>query len=215
MNSRVDGRQTAVDVIFVVAEAIAWYIILRVGATAMEQSYLAQVDDRVRTVAGATDVAAGRAADVLSMIRAAMAVEHGPSLLIVLAAAFGGFYLMRTLVLAGFDGALGAVILVASSVLALNALLHVALLGDASIWDASGIAALFGGSAGPVSAGDLGAFLDRPDLARPHGSTVTFMFAGMVALWVRFVIAGSRAYPRTMPLFLLLLLYRRSPVWTA
>lgn len=189
MNARVDSRQTVVDVLFIVAESIVWYIMLRVGATAMEQSYLTQIEDRVRQVSSTTDLAnSSRVTEVLGLIEGAFHAEYGPGLLIVLATAFGGFYLMRGLLAAGFDGVLGAVVLLAASVIGLNVLLHLALVGDARVWDPSGIADLFGGPQGSLS--DLGAFLQRPDLARPQGATVGFEFIALIMMWARFIVAA-------------------------
>ena len=190
MSDRIDSRQTAVDVFFITAEAIAWYIMLRVGATAMEQSYLTQVEDRVRQISSATELAnSSRATEVLTLIQGAFRTEYGPSLLIVLATAFGAFYLMRGLLVAGFDGVVGAVVLLAASVIGLNVLLHVALVGDARVWDPSGIADLFGGSRASLN-GDVSAFLQRPDVVRAQGSTVGFEFIALIVLWARFIVAA-------------------------
>ncbi|MFA7249934.1 MAG: DUF4129 domain-containing protein [Dehalococcoidia bacterium] len=186
-----DWKQASVDVLFVTAEAIAWYIILRVGATAFEQATLTQIDERIRRSATATDLAAGTpAAAALDLLQRAMHVEHGPGLWIVLATALGGFFLMRGLVRARFEGALGAVVLIAASVLALNVLLHVAVAGDLRIWDPGSIAATFADAGGSAGAVNLDAFVRRPDVTHPHGATVSFVFAFMVGMWVRFLLAG-------------------------
>ena len=121
MNAANDWKQTSVDVLFVAAEAIVWFVMARVIATGLEHAYLSQLQERIRLATSAVDVSdATRAADALVIVQRATALEHGPSLLIVLLTAFGAFALMRALTAAKFEGVLGAVVLLASSVVALK-----------------------------------------------------------------------------------------------
>ena len=191
MSGAIDWKQRVVDALFLAAESVAWYIVVRVGATALQQTDLNQLGYRVRLAEGAAEQSdGGRVADALNVIERALLVEHGPGLLLVLATAFGGFYLMRALVSARLDGVLGAAVLVAGSILALNVLLHLALAGDARVWDPAALALAFSNAPPPVDSRSVGEFLSNPDLARPHRATVTFVLMAMILMWSRFVIAG-------------------------
>lgn len=191
MNARTDWKQTSVDALFLAAEAVAWYIMLHVGATGLEQAYLSQLEDRIRLATTAADITdTSRAADALNLISRVTLVEHGPSILVVLATAFGGFYVMRVLLRARFEGVLGAVVLIASSILALNVLLHVALTGDLRVWDATSLAVFFTDSDGFAGRTNIEVFLRRPDLDRVHGSTISFLLVFMTVMWVRFILAA-------------------------
>lgn len=191
MSGQSDWKQRVVDALFLAAESVAWYIIVRVGATALEQVDLLQLEHRVRLATNAAERAdAGRAAEALLVIERALSVEHGPGLLVVLAMAFGGFYLMRVLVSARLDGVLGAAVLVAGSVLALNLLLHLAVVGDARVWDPAGLARAFSDAAPSVDSSNVEGFLSHPVLARTHRSTVSFTLMFTIVMWSRFVAAG-------------------------
>jgi len=190
MNATRDWKQDTVDALFVAAEAVAWYIVLRVAATAAEQALLTQMADRLRLALGAAEITdSGRAAEAVRAIERAVLTEHGPGILVVLAAAFGAFALMRALMHWKIEGALGAVVLIAGSVLALNVLMHVALAGDLRVWDPSSLAAVF-------DTNDLSertqmeTFVRRPVLSGPHASTATLMITGLIVLWLRFLAAA-------------------------
>ena len=89
-NPATDWKQTSVDAFFIAAEAVAWYIMVHVGATGLEQAFLSQLGDRVRIASNATDLAtASRASEAMVLIERATVVEHGPALLLVMATAFG------------------------------------------------------------------------------------------------------------------------------
>ena len=191
MNTTSDWKQTSVDVLFIAAEAVVWYILAHVIATALEHAYLSQLQDRIQITTAAIDVPdATRALEALNIVQRATAQEHGPSFFVVLATAFGGFTLMRGLMRAKFEGVLGAIVLLAASVIALNVLLHVALTGDLRVWDPRPIAALFTEPGDFGSRATLDAFVRRPDLDHPHGSTISFILAFMVVMWARFVAAA-------------------------
>ncbi len=191
MNTANDWKQSSVDFLYIAAEAVVWYIMSHVIATALEHAYLSQLEDRIRLATSAIDASeATRAGEALAVVQRATATEHGPGLLVVLATAFGGFYLMRLLTRAKFEGVLGAVVLLASSVIALNVLLHIALTGDLRVWDPTTIAALFTDPGDFAARTNLDAFVRRPDLAHAHGSTISFIFVFMVVMWGRFVSAG-------------------------
>ena len=180
--NRTDGRQSIVDALFIATEAIVWYVMLHVLTTAMQQSYLSQVEGRLGSTRGG--------ADIVSIVHTASNAEYGPSLLIVLATAFGGFALMRGLTYAGLDGALGAIVLLAASVVVLNVLLHIALVGDLRVWDPSGLTELFARPSNALSSVNLEALVRDANPTRPTSSIAAFEFMGMIVLWARFVVAG-------------------------
>ena len=180
--NRTDGRQSIVDALFIATEAIVWYVMLHVLTTAMQQSYLSQVEGRLGSPRGG--------ADILSIVHTASNAEYGPSLLIVLATAFGGFALMRGLTYAGLDGALGAIVLLAASVVVLNVLLHIALVGDLRVWDPSGLTELFARPSNALSSVNLEALVRDANPKRPTSSIAAFEFMGMIVLWARFIVAG-------------------------
>ncbi|MGE3855689.1 MAG: DUF4129 domain-containing protein [Dehalococcoidia bacterium] len=191
MNPANDWKQSSVDALFIAAEAVVWYILAHIAATALEQTYLSQLAERVRLATSAADPAdASRAGEALAIIERAATQEHGPSLLVVLAAAFGGFALMRGLMRLKFDGVLGAVVLLAASVLALNVLLHVGLTGDLRFWDPRGLMPLFEDPGDLAARSTLTAFVRDPGLDHPHGATVGFVAVFLMVLWGRFAAAA-------------------------
>jgi hypothetical protein len=191
MNTTQDWKQSSVDLLFIAAEALVWYIASHVIATALEHAYLSQLEDRIRIATSAIDAAdATRAGEALDVVQRAVATEHGPGLLVILATAYGAFFLMRGLMRAKFEGVFGGVVLIAASVLVLNVLLHVALTGDLRVWDPRPIAALFNEPGDFGARATLDGFVRRPDLAHPHGSTISFVFVFMIVMWGRFLAAA-------------------------
>ena len=185
-------RQRVLDALFVATEAVAWYLMLHVVATGLEQSFLKVIGERLSlSMSSLLPAEISRARDMLVEMERAATQEHGPPFLAVMAIAFGGFALMRVLMRYRFDGALGAVALIAGSVLGLNVLLHLALSGDLRIWDPAGLVT-FTSDPEQAFAGqvDLARFLARPELGRTHGMALGMMFFGLVAMWTRFVLAA-------------------------
>ncbi len=190
-----EWRQRAVDVLFVVTEAIAWYIMLHVVATGLEQSFLAVVRDRLALALSSMEPQdARRARDVISQLDVAALAEHGPAFLAVVATAAGGFMLMRVLLRYKFDGPLGAIALITASALGLNLLIHLGVSGDLRIWDPSGLLG-YANAPDQAFAGevDLAQFVANPNLGQPHGIGLGAVFIGMVLLWARFAILARSA----------------------
>lgn len=191
MNTTNDWKQGSLDVLFVAAEALVWYIVSHVMATALEQTQLTQLTERVSLATATAEGAnAALAADALAIIERAGTQEHGPSLFVVLAAAFGGFLLMRALMRLKFEGVLGAIVLLAASVLALNVLLHVTLAGDLRVWDPRGLVPAFAEPGDLSQRANLAAFVRDAGLDRPHGATISFIAVFLVVMWGRFAVAA-------------------------
>ncbi len=188
-------QRRATDGLYVLVEAIAWAMVLRVLATSFEREFLRNLGRDVRFLASSDEFESSEAAALVAA-QIAQAVESttaGPSVLLVVLAAFGGFYVTRALVQNRITGSLGALIALIASVFGLNLLLHVVLAGDVRIWDSSGLAT-FIDSPGARFSGMLGAieFVRDPDVGRPHGAALALTFVGMVAVWGRFMIAGRK-----------------------
>lgn len=189
-------QRRTTDGLYVLVEAIAWAMVLRVLATSFEREFLGNLASQLQFLARSEGFENPEAAAQLAaqVAQAAEGATAGPSVLLVALAAFGGFYVTRALVRSRITGSLGALVALIASVFGLNLLLHVALSGDVRIWDSSGVATFIDNS-GVGFSGALGAieFLRAPDLGRPHGAAMALSFMGMVAVWGRFMIAGRKA----------------------
>jgi len=187
-------RRPALEAIFIVAEAIAWFIGISLAATLVERSFVTSLADRIASApgpAGAGDAAAAEA--VIRELRAAEGVEAGAPLFVVIAAAVGGFLLMRYAPRMHLGSGLTSAVLVASTLLGVNALLHVAV-GDYRIWDASHLISLMGDASSQVASGvDIAAYVADPDIEGPHGAAVTVIFIGLILVWFRFMLAARSA----------------------
>lgn len=192
MNRAVAWRQNAMDVLFVATEAVAWFLALRVFASMLEQAFFSDLEQRLDSAIRAGQVANPARADaVLTMVRTAATEPHGPNLLLVLLVAFGAFYFIRQLDRWRLTGALGAIVLLMGSVVALNIALRIALVGDLRAWDVGGIVDFFA-NPDPYFAArlDLEAFIANPTLQGAHGGALAVTFAIIAAMWLRFLLAG-------------------------
>ncbi len=187
-------RRPALEAIFIVAEAIAWFIGISLLATLAERSFLTSLADRIAGssgTAGASDPVAAQA--VIRELRATAGVEVGAPLLVVIAAAAGGFLLMRYAPRMHLGPGLTSAVMVASTLLGVNVLLHLAI-GDYRLWDASRLLALVNDASSQVASGvDVAAFVANPDIEGPHGGAVSVMFFGLIVVWFRFMLAARSA----------------------
>ncbi len=184
-------RRPVLEGTFIVAEMIAWFMVLAVLATSVERAFLSEVERRLRTAAGARDLPnPEEALQVAGELARASAGDAGPSILVVLLAAAGGFGLMRLVQRVDFGPALGSVILVAGTILGINLLIHVSM-GSLQFWDASGAADFFANPDTHMAAGvDLRSFIRDPDVDRPHGGAIAVTFVGLMLVWFRFLVAA-------------------------
>lgn len=183
-------RRHALEVIYILAEGIAWFIAIAVLATMVERSFTEALADRIEGAlsTGFRDPAAAEV--VLADLRAVAGSDAGPMLPVVLGAAFGGFLLMRFVPRLDLGVGLSAAVLVAASLLGVNLLLHLAM-GDLRIWDASRLVLLLDDPSSQVADGvDLQAFVADPDIHGPHASALALTFMGLTAVWFRFMLAA-------------------------
>lgn len=183
-------RRPALEAVFIVTETIAWFIVIAVLATLTERAFVDTLADRLQAAIrpGAFDNL-GQAEAVLADLRAASGRDAGPPLVVVLLTAAGGFTLMRLVPRLELGRALGSVVLVAATILGVNVLLHLAM-GDLRVWDASRLAALIDPASQTASAVDLRAFVADPDVEGPHAGTIAVIFAGLILVWFRFMLAA-------------------------
>lgn len=185
-------RRPALEVIFIAAEGIAWFIVLAVLATLLERSFLDTVADRLQLDLGVAGMEQRATAErVLVDLRAAAeGRESGLSVLVVIAAAAGGFLLMRFVPRLDLGAGISSAVLVAATILGVNVLLHLAV-GDLRIWDASRLARLLNDPSSQIgSSVDLEAFVLDPDIEGPHAAALTVMFLGLIVVWFRFMLAA-------------------------
>jgi len=183
-------RRSALEVIYLATEGIAWFIVIAVIATLVERSFLEALAERLAIgVPGGFSDPAG-AEIVVTELRARAGAEGGPPLLVVLLGAAGGFALMRAVPRLDLGAGLGAVVLVAASILGVNVLMHLAM-GDLRFWDASRLVVMLQDPNSQVASGvDLEAFVADPDIEGPHAGAFTVTFVGLCLVWFRFMLAA-------------------------
>lgn len=181
-------QQPLVDYLFVVAEAVVWFMAISLLATWTERDLLAQVATRIQAELPPSP-------NTLLVLRdareAAESVVSGPPLVIVALAGMLAFGTMRVFRRLRLDGALGAAGMMVASIVALNVLLHVTFTRDVLVWQTGGAADFLNAPAAHFPRGmDLQAFVADPGLGRPHGGAIVFSFVGLLAMWTRFLVAG-------------------------
>jgi len=176
---------------FIVTEAIAWFVVIAVLATSVERSFLSEIEQRIRISITTREVAdATHAAVVADQVAAATAASAGPSVFLVLLAAFGGFALMRMVQRVDFGPALGSVILLAGTLVGVNVLIHL-YFGSLLFWDTSGIVGFIDNPDQYMASGvNLERFIASPELNRPHGSAIAVTFVGLMLTWFRFMVVA-------------------------
>ena len=173
--------------LFLLTEALAWFIVLRVFATAVERAgytgLAASLDLAVLRGAPIDRPAALEAAERLR--EAASGVSAGPPWWIVVAGTGAAFLLAHYVTRIGLPSGLAAVVGVLASLLGVNALVHVAIAGDLQVWSGGTISQFpFEGAPGAE------AYLADPSPDRAAGSARTTVVIGMVMLWLRFLWVG-------------------------
>ncbi|MEZ4502111.1 MAG: DUF4129 domain-containing protein [Dehalococcoidia bacterium] len=193
MNTRL--RLTA-EVLFLVTEALAWFVAMRAFATVLERSALRDLAAKIDLI-----VAQSQARDLVAAEEAARiarsaseSVVTGPPFWAILLAVFAAYFLSRGITRARI-GALGPVLGIAVSFLALNALFHLVLAGDLRVWDSSGLARFLDRPDSPLRAPpDPLLFIADPDPANVEGRSYMALIAALLVMWVRFLVAGRSAY---------------------
>ncbi|MGE3961077.1 MAG: DUF4129 domain-containing protein [Dehalococcoidia bacterium] len=185
-------RRAVLEGIYIAAEAIAWFLVIAVVASLIERSFLEALAQRLQLDLGVGEVADPTAAEaVLAQLEAATAsIRSGPPLLVVFAAAAGGFLLMRLVPRLDLGPGLSSAVLVAATLLGVNLLLHLAI-GDLRLWDPSGVVRLLDDPASQVASGvDLDAFVADPDIDGPHAGALGVTLLGLTLVWFRFMLAA-------------------------
>jgi len=184
-------RRPLLTGVFVTTEALAWFAVLAVLAGMTEQTFLDGLVDRLQAAVNSRQVAdLGRAEVMVAELRAAQGQGAGPGWYIVIAAAFGGFLLMRLTRRLDMGGAIGAVVLVAATLLGVNLLVHLSM-SNWQIWDASYITQVLSRPDAQVASRvDLDAFVASGQVRGPFGGVVGLTFVGLFATWFRFMLAA-------------------------
>lgn len=184
-------RRPALETIFLLAEGLAWFMVISVLATLVERSFLETLADRIaiNIRPGALDDLGG-AERVVRDLRAEAGTDAGPSPLVIWAAAAGGFLLMRYAPRLDLGRGLTSAVMVAATILGVNVLLHLAI-GDLRIWDASKIVGLLNDPTSQTATGvDVEAFVADPEIGGPHAGALALTFVGIIAVWFRFMLAA-------------------------
>jgi len=173
--------------LFLVTEALAWFIVLRVFATAVERAgytgLAASLELAILRGAPLDRAAALGAAERLR--EAAADVAAGPPWWILVAGAVAAFLLAHYVTRIGLPGGLAAVVGVLASVLGVNALVHVSIAGDLQVWSGGTISQFpFEGAPGAED------YLADENPARAAGSARTMTVIGVMLLWLRFLWLG-------------------------
>ena len=180
--------------LFVATEGLAWFLVIRVFATTLERGTWSELADRIeaglRVGAYIDQLAASNALEIAR--EASESVQAGPSLVIVLAASLGAYWLVRGITQAQL-GSAGIVVGLIVSAIALNGLLHLVLAGDLRVWDSGGLASFIDNPQSPF-AGKLQPelFVQNPDRSSVEGISFGVVVLGMFAIWMRFLIAGRK-----------------------
>ena len=170
--------------LYLLAEALLWFIVLRTFASSVERNRFADLSDNIERGLRAGDfLQPDRALDARAMADiAADAAVGGAPLVVVLALAFSAFGLMRVLAMSDLPAAARAAAGVSGSIIAVTAGIQVSL-ADGAPWEG-------GILAGIVMEVGVEEFVSNPDVDRLRGVSRTVTIVGLTVLWLRFLFAG-------------------------
>jgi hypothetical protein len=183
--------QSATFVCFVVTETIVWFIVIRMIATALDVSVMNELlIDLERGLGGAIDDPQVAGATVV-LRDAKDALTSGPSLLLVVVAAFAAVYLSRIVTELGMNRALAAVTGIFGSIVLLNIFLHITLAGDLIVWDNSALTNFLDDPSSRLSGlHDARVFVENPVPGDLRGSSLVAVTVVMFLMWGRFLFIG-------------------------
>ena len=182
-------RRAALDAVFIVTEGIAWFLAIAVVTSMLERAFLEDLATSLRLAIGAGEVSSVAAAqEMLAVFEERPGGNAGPPLPVILLTATGGFLLTRAVRRLDLGPGLGSVVLLLSTVLAVNLLLHLAV-GSLTIWDAGELIARLEDPAARAP-GAMEAFVARGDADGLHAGALGFAAAGLAVTWGRFLFAG-------------------------
>ncbi len=180
-------QRGAATTLFLLTEALGWFLVLRVLATMVERSGITGLASELELEVlrgAAIDRAAALEAAVL-LRDAASSAAAGPAWWIVLGGAGAAFLLARNVTRAGLPGGLAAITGVLASIVAINVLVHLAIAGDLRVWTGETISRFpFEGAPLPEE------YLADADPGRAAGSARVVVVLGLVGLWLRFLWLG-------------------------
>jgi hypothetical protein len=183
--------QSTTFVCFVLTEAIVWFIVLRVIATALDGSVMNELlIDLERGFGGPLDDP--KVAGATAVLRDAKdSLTSGPSLLLMVGTAFAAVYLSRIVTELRVNRALAAVTGIFGSIVVLNVLLHIALAGDLVVWDNSALTNFLDDPASRLSGlPNARVFVESPVPGDLRGSSLVVITGGMFLMWGRFLFVG-------------------------
>lgn len=186
-------QQPVLEGFQIATESLLWFVLIGVMATGAEKTFLEDLLERTNLLMS-TEIGTQREAAVEAsmLVEGALdGVSAGPPYIVFLLAALGGFLLVRLLARTGITGAFSGLVIVISSILALNVLMHIALAGDIAFWENSGLAN-FLDHPGRYFAGsfDVEGFVEDPSLLNAHGAALTASGVGIFGCWLRFMFLG-------------------------
>ncbi|MSQ41545.1 MAG: DUF4129 domain-containing protein [Dehalococcoidia bacterium] len=196
--------QAASTHLLILSEAMAWFIVLRVLATAMDRSVLTGFQQTVEAGHLGGEPTAAALAAVQLLRRAVDDLASGPPLALVILTAYLALGLSWGIRRLRAPAAVAVMVGLAASVVLLNVLFHIALAGDLALWDGSGMQRFFTDPQATLAGErDTAAWVANPDPARLPGTSAGLVLVGMCALWARFIYVGRSAvsFPRVLRSF--------------
>lgn len=188
-------QRNLLDVLYIGMESLPWFVAITVLATIGERGYLRQLARELsfRVNTDFSDDPDRARAVVATLTEQSEVATSGPALWAILLAAFGGFWLMRTLLQLRLGGPAGAGALVLASVFGLNILLHVTFAEDLLIWQNDGLADFIDNPDAFIASGaDFQAVVDRGGVVIGSATAIGITTAGVIGIWIRFLAAGRR-----------------------
>ena len=188
-------QRNLLDVLYIAMESIPWFTAITVIATIGERGFLGDLARQLRSQIAADFFQDPNEATAVADALAAQALvaTAGPGLWVVALAAFGGFWLMRSLIQLRLSGPAGAAALVLATVFGLNVLLHLVFAENLLIWQNEGVATFIDNPQAFVASGaDFDAVVERGGVVIGSATAITITFVGMVGVWLRFLYAGRR-----------------------
>ena len=186
-------QQPTLEAFQILTETLLWFVVIAVLATTAERSFLrGLLEDTLRLTSSELGVQREGAERASEVVAAAInSTQVGPSYPFFVLTAVGGFLLVRTLSRIGITGVFGAIVVLFSSVMALNLLLHLGLAGDLRVWDSSGFAGFLDQPDTYFASGfDVEGFVADPQLTEAHGAALVTSAVGVIGVWVRFMYIG-------------------------
>ena len=179
--------------LYVLAEALLWFIVLRTLATSAERSRFGELAGSIQAGTRSRDFLEPDRADAARVLAEAAGetATGGAPLLVVLPLAFAAFGLMRLLANTDLPASARAAAGLLVSMVVVTAGVQVAI-ADGAPWEGGLLAGLTGGS-GLVEQIGAAEFVADPDVDSVRGVSNTVTVVGLTLLWLRFLLAGRSA----------------------